>query len=123
MKIVSIVSPDRLSIASFLSFMRHHLGKDYVFGELHNLMTEEAIINYITDLIFLKETVIFSYYAKKQINVDPMKVIPSKLLEVSDLLVWIDLYSMTWKVIKDTESASESFLTSWTANISRMSIN
>lgn len=122
MKIVSIVSPDRLSIASFLSFMRHHLGKDYVFGELHNLMTEEATINYITDLMSLKETVIFSYYAKKQINVDPMKVIPPKLLEVSDLLVWIDLYDMTWKVIKDAENVSESFLTSWQANINRMSI-
>jgi hypothetical protein len=123
MKIISIVSPDRLSIASFLSFMRHHLGKDYVFGELHNLMSEEAIVNYITDLITLKETVIFSYYAKKQINVDPMKVIPSKLLEVSDLLVWIDLYTMDWKVIKDTENVSGSFLTSWSANISRMSVN
>lgn len=121
MKIASVISPDRVSISAFLSFMRYCFGRGYVFGELHNLMTSEEITKYIIDLTGIRDLIIFSYYAKKAMNMDPIQVIPAKLMEVSDLVVWMDLYSMDWKIIKDQGNESGPLLARWQANMKKMS--
>jgi hypothetical protein len=123
MKIVTVGSPDRVSIASFLSFMRHSLGKDYAFGEIHSLMSIEETANYIDGLRGIREKILFSYYAKRAINVDPVKVIPVQLMEASDFVVWMDLYSMDWKILKDVLEESGPLLERWKANLSRMSVS
>jgi hypothetical protein len=101
--------------------MRHFLGKEYAIGEIHSLMSEEAVIKYIEGLMEIREFILFSYYAKRMVNKDPLTIIPPKLLEVSDLLVWMDLYTMDWKVIKDAQNESGPLLARWKANINRMS--
>jgi hypothetical protein len=122
MKIVTVVSPDKVSIASFLSFMKFCLGKEYVIGEVHHLMSSEEMTNYIDGLISLKEKILFSYYCSKNLNnTDPMKIIPVRLLEVSDFIVWMGLYSMDWRIIKDLPAESGALLERWKVNLSRMS--
>jgi hypothetical protein len=122
MKIVSVISPDKVSISAFLSFMKFCLGSEYVLGEVHHLMSAEETTQYINDLLGISEKVLFSYYCSKNaVNPDPMKIMPVRLYEVSDLVVWMDLYSMDWKIIKDVPGGSGALLDRWKANLSRMS--
>lgn len=122
MNIISVVSPDKVSISSFLSFMKYCLGGDYILGEIHHLMSPEAITEYIEGLLTIKNKILFSYYCPKSLtNADPMKVVPVRLYEVSDLVVWMGLYSMDWKIIKDVPGNSGALLDRWKANLSRMS--
>jgi hypothetical protein len=122
MKIVSVVSPDKVSISAFLSFMKFCLGNDYVLGEVHHLMSPEEVTAYINDLLGISEKVLFSYYCSKNVNSsDPVKIMPVRLYEISDLVVWMDLYSMDWKIIKDVPGGSGALLDRWKANLSRMS--
>jgi hypothetical protein len=122
MKIVSVVSPDKVSISAFLSFMRFCLGRDHILGEVHHLMSTEEVTQYINDLLGISDKILFSYYCSKTVNTsDPVKIMPVRLYEVSDLVVWMDLYSMDWKIIKDVPGGSEALLNRWKANLSRMS--
>jgi hypothetical protein len=121
MKIASVVSPDRVSISAFLSFMRHCLGREYVFGEIHHLMTPKDVTFYIDALMETKERILFSYYCSKS-DADPMQIVPIRLFEVSDFIVWMSLYSMDWKIIKDGIPAESGPLQDrWKLNLSKMS--
>jgi hypothetical protein len=120
MHIVTVASPDKLSISGFLSFMRSCLGRDYVIGGLHSLMTENDISLYVDGFMEKNDKIIFSHYAKGKVNVDPLIAIPAKLQEVSSLLVWMDLYSMEWRVIKDLDSVSVGYIDRWTRNLQKM---
>lgn len=122
MEIATVVSPDRVSISAFLSFMRHCLGRDYVLGEIHYLMSPEEVAKYIEGLMGIKEKILFSYYCSKNLtNADPMTVIPIRLLEVSNFVVWMGLYSMDWTIIKDVPGESGPLQERWKANLSKMS--
>lgn len=120
MHIVTIASPDKISITAFLSFIRSCLGKGYTKGSLHALMSEESISTYIDGFMEGNDKIVFSYYAKGKINKDPLIAIPKKLQEVSSLLVWMDLYSMEWRVIKDLDNVSVGYIDRWTRNLQRM---
>jgi hypothetical protein len=122
MKTVTVVSPDKVSIAAFLSFMRFYLGGEYILGEVHHLMSPEEATQYVNDLLGLSEKILFSYYCSKTvINPDPVKIMPVRLCEISDLVVWMGLYSMDWTIIKDVPGGSGALLDRWKANLSRMS--
>ena len=122
LKIVTVVSPDRVSISAFLSFMRFCLGKEYVLGEVHHLMSSEEVTKYIEGLMGIKEKILFSYYCSKNLtNADPIKIIPIRLFEVSDFIVWVGLYSMDWTIIKDVPGESGPLQERWKANLSKMS--
>jgi hypothetical protein len=122
MKVVTIISPDKVSIAAFLSFMKFCLGNEYVLGEVHHLMSPEEATKYVNDVLEISEKALFSYYCSKTvINSDPMKIMPVRLFEVSDLVVWMGLYSMDWKIIKDVPGGSGALLDRWKANLSRIS--
>ena len=122
MAIFSIGSPDKISIAMFLSFMKFCLGKGYKVGALHSLMGKEEIENYINGLTEGTDQVLFSYYAKRQVNVDPMKIIPESLLSVSTMVIWVNLYSTDWVVVKDPASQAPYYIDRWNKNMDKFKL-
>ena len=84
------------------------------------LMTEESINLYIEDMKLRSNKVLITYYARKKINADPLKVIPENLLNASDLVVWINLYSTDWVIVKDPGNIVGPYLERWKRNIDRL---
>jgi hypothetical protein len=122
MAIISVISPDKISIAMFLSFMKFCLGKEYKTGAIHSLMTKEEIENYISSLMSNSDKVIFSYYAKRQKNADPLKITPSKIIDVSNMIIWINLYSTEWVVLKDDANQAPYYIDRWNKNMEKMKV-
>jgi hypothetical protein len=121
--ILTVASPDKLSINMFLSFMKFYLGqtwKDHVIGDMHNLMSQESVDLYLKSLLEGRTNVIITYYAKKCINKDPVQVIPSKLIEASNTVFWFDLYATEYRVVKDTAGLDGMIAVRWKANIEKM---
>jgi bifunctional ADP-heptose synthase (sugar kinase/adenylyltransferase) len=118
--IITIASPDKLSISMFLSFMRFCLGKEFTTAMTQSLWSPEALYTFIDESLKKTDKLLFSYYAKGKIKVDPLKVIPEKFITVSDIVVWMDLYSTDWNLIKDTSSQTPVLLDRWKKNIAKM---
>jgi len=115
--VVTISSPDKLSIAMFLNFLIRNLGSGYVVGEVHSLMSEQSINSYVDGHLQTHPKVVFTYYAKRKVNIDPVKVIPPKLLEVSEAVVWFNMYETSYKSLKDTIDFDKLFLDTWNKNL------
>ena len=101
MKIITIASPDKISLGMFTNFLSKVLGKNFHLLYCHSLMSPEAVEVFVNDSTTRFEQIVFRYYAKKKINKKPKNVIPSKILGVSDLVIWLDLYSVEPKIVKD----------------------
>ena len=118
--IITIASPDKVSICMFISFMRHCIGKDLFVGDVHSLMTTESLNLYLNDVKTKAENILITYYARKKINVDPKTVLPEQLINESNLLVWMNLYSTDWVIVKDPENISVLYIDRWKRNIDRI---
>jgi len=103
MNYIVVASPDKLSISMFIRFLRTNF-KKHMIGEMHNLMSDENIKNYIENFSSLYPQGIISYYALKKINTDLLKVIPTMIQKWADVVVWFDLYSVEMNVIKDKDA-------------------
>lgn len=121
MKVITICSPDKISLNMCISFLTRRLGKSYQIGDLHSLMSKESIESYINDF-FNKNgnKAIFSYYAKRKINVDPKTTVPERLQEVSDVVVWFKLYSTEMMIIKDESGFQNLFEKDWNTAVERL---
>ena len=106
--IITISSPDKLSIAMFLSFLMKNLGTGHVLGEVHSLMSDEGLSSYVDEFLKMNPKAIFTFYAKRKINIDPMKCIPQKLYETS------------YKLIKDSIGFDGLFLDTWKKNLKQL---
>ena len=120
MKIITIGSPDKLAINMFVSFLSSSVGATYIVSPMHSLMSVESRDIYIKDITEKNKKVIFSYYAKKTANNDPEKVIPKNLIEMSDAVVWFNLYSTAMSIVKDECGFSNLYYERWKKNIERM---
>ena len=118
--VVTIASPDKTSIAMFLSFLRKNLGRGHIIGETHSLMSEESLSDYVDSLLKINSKVIFTFYAKRKINIDPIKCIPQKLINLSDTVVWFNLYETSYKLIKDSIEFDKLFLDTWNKNLKQL---
>jgi len=123
MPVITIASPDKLSISAFISFMRFCLGKEYKIGTLQSLQTKEDVEKYVETMVSSTDKVLFSYYAKRKINIDPVQVIPQKLMGMSDMVVWMDMFSVEWKILKDKSNQASSYLDRWKKNIEKMNVD
>jgi hypothetical protein len=104
----------------FVTFIKLCTGTQYLLGATHSLMSLEDLEKYINDILPKNDKILLSYYAKKQINKDPLKVIPEKLITASNLVIWMDLYSTEWKIIKDPENIAAQFQGRWKMNMEKM---
>jgi len=117
---VTIASPDKISISTFVSFMRFCLGKEYSLVETYSLMSQEALKSYIEGYLKKSEKLIISFYAKNKASMDPLKIIPETLIDSSDLVVWMDLYSMEWVIIKDSSNQAPYYVDRWKMNMEKL---
>jgi hypothetical protein len=120
MSYVLIGSPDKISLGSFLRFIRPSL-PGYEFGEIHSLMSEESLNLYVSDFCNQFPNGVFSYYAKRMVNRDPMTCLPKVALEKADVVVWFDLYSTDPKVLKDSNGSLNVAVDLWKKYIQKIS--
>ena len=123
MKYIAICSPDKISLNMFVSFLRAVLLQGYAVGEVHSLMQQEAVAGYIANFKKEYEKGIFTYYAKRVVNIDPLTILPGALMDACEVVIWFDLYSTDPKVLKDTEDFMRLVTGRWKANIERMNQN
>lgn len=123
MKRITISSPDKISISMFLSFMRFCLGKDYKIVTLHSLMSKESLEQFIQYNMDKFEKTLFSYYAKGKAKFDPKIIIPDKLMDISDMVIWMNLYSIEWVVLKDVSNQASYYVDRWNKNMAKMNFN
>jgi len=121
MNYVLVGSPDKISLGYFSKFLLGKLGRDYVPGEMHSLMSEDAKRLFVSDFGTKYPKGVFSYYAKGVIASDPKEVLPVAAMEIADAVVWFDLYSTTPIVIKDNDKALAGYLVNWDSHIARIS--
>ena len=121
MNIVTVASPDKLSISLVVSFLRHCLGKEYIVSSMNSLMDKDNCSKYIDSVMTKYDKILIGYYAKRKINMDPLVVLPGRLIEVSSLVVWLELYSMDWKVLKDEYGVSAGYVDRWKRNLDKAS--
>jgi hypothetical protein len=121
MEYITIASPDKISIRMCLNFLISNLGKNYKIGELHSLMSMDSINVYIDKFINKNPKGLFIYYAKRQINKDPNIVIPQNLLRMSGVVLWFNLYSTDYVLVKDRDgNFNNLFLDTWNKYIAKM---
>ena len=114
--VITIASPDKLSIAMFLSFLVRNLGKSHVLGEIHSLMLEDAITSYVEDFLKINPKAIFTYYAKKI----PSPKIPERLLWASDAVVWFNMYDTSYQLVKDAINFDGLFKDTWEKTLKQL---
>lgn len=118
--VFSVVSPDKVSISMFLSFMSG-IQEGYLVGRLHNLMSAEAVDQYLDGCLEKNKNLLLSYYARKQIKADPKSVVPGRIMGMSDLVVWFNLFSVDWIVLKDNDNFQDRYSGLWKTFIDRLS--
>jgi len=121
MRYVLVGSSDKISLSSFINFLRHELGSEYELGAMTSLMSEESKTLFAEDFSqkFIKG--IFSYYAKGvRKSDDPGQILPKKAMELSDVVIWFDLYSTTPIVVIDKDKILENTITKWGNYINRL---
>jgi len=122
MNYILIGSPDKISLTSFLQFLRNDIGKSYIIGDMHSLMSEEAKSLYVDSFCSKFPKGIISYYAKGALKVDPLTCLPGKAIERADVIVWFDLYATEPVVLKDTEGFLALTLAKWSAYIAKLNV-
>jgi hypothetical protein len=118
MDVISVVSPDKLSISMFTDFLMKFLGGGYRAGYLHYLMAPEAIDDYLKAFTAENPKAIMRFFANKKIS-DLSIACPQRLLEASSSVVWFPLYSTEPQLLKDSGVVG-ALLDRWKANINRM---
>jgi len=111
---IMVATPDKISLNTFLRFIRKAVGKDYAIGEMHSLMTEKDKDQYTAGFIAKHPKGLISYYARgvKKIE-NPNTCLPIKMAELADCIVWFDLYSTSPIVVKDTAEFLPPVIQNW----------
>lgn len=122
--IISIISPDKLSITMCISYLKVVYGQNLTMACLNYLMSPEEIstkINQVVEPKLLNSDIngLLTYYTRKVKDKDPKSYLPAGLESVSDLIVWIDLYSTAWVILKDAQNQGQALMDRWTRNIEK----
>lgn len=112
---ILIASADKPSLKAFLKFIKNQVGREYIIGDMHSLMSEEAKELYVDDFTSKFSRGVFVYYAKGVLKSpeDPTLSLPKKVQEICQVIVWFDLYSTEPRVLKDTESFLPPIIENW----------
>jgi len=88
----------------FLNFLYSFGFKEKVIST-HSLMSAEFIKKALGD-VPKEKNVILSYYTKQKGKIDAGKIeqiIPREISDISDIVLWFDLYDLEPKIIKDSQ--------------------
>ena len=115
-------SPDKITLSSFIRYFIMTLDGGLHTGELHYLMSEEAKDVFVEDFSSKNPKGIFSYYMKRPPvqDFEPIKYLPKKAIDLSEVIIWFDLYSTEPVLIKDSQGIMTPILTQWQTYLSRL---
>jgi hypothetical protein len=111
-------SPDKLMLASFVRYFIKTLDGGHVLGDLHYLMSEEAKDIFIEDFCSKNSKGIFSYYIKRPPQGE--NCMPKKAVDISEVVLWFDLYATEPHLIKDTQGIMAPILEQWKSYIAKL---
>jgi len=115
--VITIASSDKLTLSMFSDFYKTLYSPDIRLIDLSCLYSEdilEAKINEISEMAKSGRDIFIKYKMKPQ-----TKVIPTLLIDKSDLLVKFDIFSTVPEVIKDFGPETENLLNRWKMNIEK----
>ena len=116
--IVTIASQDKLSLYMASYFFIKMLGKEYFIAEMHSLMESDAISSFIEDSLKKTKNLIYCFYAKKSSKGDSDTIIPQKLKDISNIVIWFNLYSTDPIIKKDEDKNFERlYLEKWKKHV------
>lgn len=119
--ISTLISPDRLSINMYLAFMqKHQAGKICFLNAIIPREETEAKIDAVMSNMNSPQGIMFTYYIKKAKDMVPLNCLPDKLKNISELIVWIDLYSTEWVILKDKNNQGPALLAEWNKRVNIM---
>lgn len=117
--IVTIGSPDKISLGMFADFITSvtHM---FPVADMHYLVSMDVIPDLIKEFLSNNsKDALFRYYANKKIE-GPS--IPSIFQEVSDAVIWFPKFSVDPTIIKDSkEGFLNGLIPRWRNNIERFS--
>lgn len=116
LRFLTVAGPDKLALTSFTQWSVQALGNSFeTTGSMHNLMSSEASEAFVKDFTSKFNKGLITYYAKKVINhTDPVVIIPRSLYDVSDIILWFELYATDPKVLKTIdEKTSKVIMDAW----------
>jgi len=120
-KLIVIGGPDKLSINSFINFIKRVVGVSYNIGNMHSLMTNESKELYVKDFKSKYPNGIIGYYAKRMINKDPKDCLPEIVKAEADLIIWFNLYSTDPIIVKDPgDSSLKTIIDNWNQYIKKL---
>lgn len=120
MNSILIGSPDKISLNNFVKFLKRSLS-EYRIGVMHSLMSAESVKLYMEDFLKINQKALFTYYAKRKINIDPLVCIPKEAQERADVIIWFNLYSTEPKIIKDPDGVLKLAIEDWNKYIDSIS--
>jgi hypothetical protein len=120
MSYILIGSPDKISLNSFIKHIRRYFPEHKV-GDMHSLMSEDSMTLYVTDFCNKFPKGIFSYYAKRMVNRDPMSCLPKEAVKMAGSVVWFNLFSTDPTVLKDPDGSLNVAIEAWKQYIQKIS--
>jgi hypothetical protein len=120
--ILTIISPDKLTLAMFSKFFRTWYSTNTVVIEqdINCLFSDDYQTSLITSLrknIKETEALLIRYKSKYNVN----KVTPSAILDNSDYVIKFDLYSVKPEILKVLDSTwFDTVLNNWNLNLEKL---
>ena len=124
MKLVIVVSPDKISLKSFIEFIRKRMNNPAI-GMINLLMSEDNIKLYVSDFYSgIKDLQgLISFYCRGKRSPDFIKDrgLLSSITEKELTVIWFDLYSLIPVIVLNTAPEIAGILSDWNAYVKKMS--
>lgn len=121
MDIILIGGSDKISLNQFTVFLKKAYN-EYVIAPMHSLMSDESVRVYMESFLQEKPKVIFTYYAKRKVNIeDKLTCFPTCAHEKAHVVIWFELYSTEPILLKDRFNLMGTALEDWKKYIESIS--
>jgi hypothetical protein len=112
---IVVGGPDKMSMSSFMIYLRRVLGIKYAVGSLHSFGSKESIETYVNSFQQLNTKGVISFYARRKINVsDPLQYIPDCIKQIADIIFWLELYDSKPRILKYSDkNTTDSLIEGW----------
>ena len=119
MKICTIISPDKLSMAMFCNYFKNTFEGYTRVVDFNCLLSKDTQEIMFQDLINVHKDEKY-ILIKYKIKPNTVLTLPDKIKEGSNFIIKFDLFSMHPELIKDDSNMSEVILNKWTDTVLKL---
>lgn len=116
---ITVVSPDKISLSMYTEFLMRSLGGGYHTGYCHFLMTPENLDSYLNEFRVTYEKSLLRYFADRKFK-EPEGAVPSRLIADSSAVVWFPLYGTDAIIVKDEGGIIAALQDKWKEAVARL---